>query len=84
MPEFHNPSAKLRKDFAGIVRAERKTCLLVTHRIEDALEMSDRILVLKPPGRLAQQIDLTGQRERSSDVSALRDQIAQAMGLESA
>jgi len=77
----HVTSATLRADFAGIARADGKTCLLVTHRIEDALEMSDRVVVLRTPGRVALEIKLDEAERRSDDVRArLRQEIAEAMG----
>src|SRR5688572_11767668 len=36
-------SVELRRDVAELVRSVRKTCLFITHRIEDAIEMADRI-----------------------------------------
>lgn len=76
----HVTSAKLRADFAAIARAERKTCLLVTHRIEDALEMSDRIVVLRTPGSVALEFKLEEADRQSDAVRArLRGEIAEAM-----
>ena len=41
-------------------REFNKTCLLITHRIDDALEMADRALVLSPPAKIA--LELRDQR----------------------
>jgi len=49
----HVTSQTLRRDFSQIVRQVGKTCVFVTHRIDDALEMADRILVLAAPARVA-------------------------------
>ena len=76
----HVTSAELRADFAAIARAERKTCLLVTHRIEDAVEMSDHIVVLTTPGRMALEVMLDDADRRSGDVRRqLSAEIAAAM-----
>ena len=52
-------SRTLRGDVLDLVRQMRKTCVLITHRIEDAVEMSDRVLVLVPPGRIHAEIALS-------------------------
>jgi NitT/TauT family transport system ATP-binding protein len=52
-------SRTLRADVLDLVRQMRKTCVLITHRIEDAVEMSDRVLVLVPPGRIHAEIELS-------------------------
>ena len=43
-------SRVLRADIGALIRDLRKTCLFVTHRIEDAVEMADRIVVMGPGG----------------------------------
>jgi NitT/TauT family transport system ATP-binding protein len=58
----------LERDVHRIIRANRKTALLVTHDIEEAVSMSDRVIVLS--GRPAQvknvyDIDLTMADERN-------------------
>ena len=76
----HVTSAELRTDFGTIARAEGKTCLLVTHRIDDAVEMSDHIIVLTTPGRIALEVMLD-ETDRKSDSARtqLRSKIAKAM-----
>ena len=54
-------SRALRADVLDLVRQMRKTCVLITHRIEDAVEMSDRVLVLIPPGKIHAEIALTDE-----------------------
>ncbi len=46
----------LRGDFLKIARELQKTCLLITHRIDDALEMADRALVLSAPAKVALEV----------------------------
>jgi NitT/TauT family transport system ATP-binding protein len=58
----------LERDVERIIRANRKTALLVTHDIEEAVSMSDRVIVLS--GRPAQvrsvyEIELTVPGERT-------------------
>jgi len=46
----HATSRQLRSDFTLTCESSnRKTSILVTHRIEDALDMADRIIVLGVP-----------------------------------
>lgn len=77
----HVTSATLRRDFSQVVRQYGKTCVFVTHRIDDAIEMADRILVLAPGARLALEITVTpAQREDVDETARLHGLIAQTMG----
>jgi sulfonate transport system ATP-binding protein len=59
------------------------TMLLVTHDIEEALVLADRIVVMKPwPGRILDivTVDLPRRRDRNSDeFSALKRQLSQLL-----
>lgn len=70
-------SAELRNDVSDLVRSVRKTCLLITHRMEDAIEMADRIVVLTPPARIALDMSISAGARRNS--AALRERIEKAM-----
>jgi len=50
-------SRALRRDFGQLIRQLGKTCLFITHRIDDAIEMADRIIVLAAPARVALDLD---------------------------
>jgi NitT/TauT family transport system ATP-binding protein len=52
-----------------------KSILLVTHSIEEAVSMSDRVIVLKAnPGRIADAVDLSGlPRPRRADSAPVRE-----------
>ena len=66
------------RDVSDLVRTLGKTCLLITHRIDDALEMADRILVLASPARVILEVRPTAA-ERSAirrALKALHDKIA--------
>ena len=52
----HVTSKTLRADVSELVRKLGKTCLLITHRIDDAIEMADRILVLAIPARVMLEV----------------------------
>jgi len=57
---------KMQDELLGIWEATRKTILFVTHSIQEAVVLGDRILVLSPgPGRVRRVLDnpAAGQRE---------------------
>jgi len=77
----HVTSKTLREDVADLVRTLGKTCLLITHRIDDAIEMADRILVLAIPARVLLEVRPTAaDRADPARVRELHHQIAAAMG----
>lgn len=79
----HVTSKTLRSDFLQIAREFRKTCLLITHRIDDALEMADRALVLSPPAKVALEVRIDDRvRSNARTIADLHAQIASAMGAE--
>jgi NitT/TauT family transport system ATP-binding protein len=51
-------AAALRQTFIELARTEGNTAILVTHQLEEAIEMGGRILVFGRPGRLLADIDL--------------------------
>jgi ABC-type nitrate/sulfonate/bicarbonate transport system ATPase subunit len=51
--------------------AERRTVVLVTHDVEEALLLSDRVLVMSPaPGRIVADVPVAFERPRSGDLVA--------------
>ena len=77
----HVTSQTLRRDFAEIVREQRKTCVFVTHRIEDALEIADRILVLAAPARVCLELSVSAeQRLDQACMANMHQQIERAIG----
>ncbi len=77
----HVTSKALRADFSKVAREFKKTCLFVTHRIEDAIEMADRVLVLRPGAGLCLEERVAANvREDEAARAALHDRIAAAMG----
>jgi NitT/TauT family transport system ATP-binding protein len=66
----------LRATFLEMVRREQKTTLLVTHQLEEAIRMADRILVLGRPATLL--ADLPSAGRSPADLTDLRAEI-QAM-----
>lgn len=77
----HATAGKLRRDFHRIAKEFGKTCLFVTHRIEDAIEIADRAIVLNPGARIVLTEEITPDlRADPSRVRACHARIAEAMG----
>jgi len=77
----HVTSGTLRRDFYQIAREFRKTCVLITHRIDDALEMADRAIVLSQPAKIALEIRIDdAARADPKRIAELHARIASAMG----
>jgi NitT/TauT family transport system ATP-binding protein len=77
----HVTSRALRGDFHRIAREFGKTCLLVTHRIEDALELADRALILTQGARIVLVEEITDtKRAHAAAAKDIHDRIAAAMG----
>jgi NitT/TauT family transport system ATP-binding protein len=74
-------SQVLRKDFAQIVREVGKTCVFVTHRIEDALDIADRVFVLAAPAQVCLELTIdAATRKDEAAVARLHDAIERAIG----
>ncbi len=78
---------KMRADLTRIWQAERKTILFVTHDIEEAVQLADRVLVMsRRPATVQEEvvIDLPRPRDLDSpDYLRARDRIFRAMGMSS-
>ncbi len=71
----------LRAEFVRLVRQNGKTAVFITHHINEALEIGDRILVFHRPARIALEIRL----DRNADEQARRsvhERIMQVLSLE--
>ncbi|MBL8115300.1 MAG: ABC transporter ATP-binding protein [Acidobacteria bacterium] len=77
---------EMRREIARIWKATGKTCLLVTHDVEEALELADRVAVMtRRPARIAKVVDVNLSRPRDSDdpaFRALKDGIFDFLGVE--
>jgi NitT/TauT family transport system ATP-binding protein len=71
----HSTSEVLRRDFVLLVREFNKTCLLITHRIEDAVEMADRVIVIGTPGRIKFEIAIDQRNTCDADRERIRKDI---------
>jgi FADH2 O2-dependent halogenase len=76
---------KMRADLVRIWQEERKTVLFVTHDIEEAVQLADRVIVMSPrPGRVCEVVPIDLPRPRDLDSRgylAARDRIFAAMGM---
>jgi NitT/TauT family transport system ATP-binding protein len=76
---------KMRSDLTRIWQAEKKTILFVTHDIEEAVQLADRVLVMsRRPATIQTVIDIDLPRPRDLDSPGYlhkRDAIFQAMGM---
>jgi NitT/TauT family transport system ATP-binding protein len=64
---------------AQALSRERRTVLLVTHDVEEAARLGDRVVVLSPrPGRVVAQIGVPRPRSEA-DVLAVREQAVEAL-----
>ena len=74
---------RMQDEVLRLWRAHRTTMLLVTHDIDEAIYMSDRIVIMTPrPGRIEQIIPVKMNRPRdrsSSDFLSLRGDILETM-----
>jgi len=76
---------KMRSDLTRIWQAEKKTILFVTHDIEEAVQLADRVLVMsKRPATIQEDVRIDIPRPRDLDASGYlekRDHIFRAMGM---
>ena len=76
---------KMRADLIRIWQSEKKTILFVTHDIEEAVQLSDRVLVMsKRPATIQTIVPVELPRPRDLDSSGYletRDRIFNAMGV---
>jgi NitT/TauT family transport system ATP-binding protein len=71
----HMTSKVLRDDFVVLVRELGRTCLLITHRIDDAIEMADRIIVLTAPARIKLELRVDRQSADPDALIRLRERV---------
>ena len=75
---------RLQEELLRIWRVEKTTMILVTHDVDEAIYLSDRILVMNAnPGRIVREIevDLPLPRDRTSlEVASIKRDILEHMG----
>ncbi|MDQ2919664.1 MAG: ABC transporter ATP-binding protein [Verrucomicrobiota bacterium] len=76
---------KMRADLVRIWQSEKKTILFVTHDIEEAVQLADRVLVMSPrPATIQEVVEIDLPRPRDLDSPGYlkkRDQIFHVMGM---
>jgi NitT/TauT family transport system ATP-binding protein len=76
---------KMRADLVRIWQTEKKTILFVTHDIEEAVQLADRIFIMsKRPASIQGIVDVDLARPRDLDSPGYlekRDRIFRAMGM---
>ncbi len=75
----------MRADLVRIWQSEKKTILFVTHDIEEAVQLADRVLVMSPrPATIQEEVRIDLPRPRDLDSPGYlkkRDQIFRVMGM---
>ncbi len=76
---------KMRADLLRIWREEQKTILFVTHDVEEAVQLADRIVVMSSrPAVITRQVGIELERPRNLDSPAyieMRDHIFDLLGM---
>jgi len=57
-------SRRLRTEFARLVRENGKTAVFITHSIQEAFDIADRIIVLKQPAEIAHDLEMTADMDQ--------------------
>jgi NitT/TauT family transport system ATP-binding protein len=71
----------LRAEFLRLVKQSGKTAVFITHHINEAMEIGDRILVFHRPARIAYEARMD-QAARDGGRKAIQDEILKVLSLE--
>jgi NitT/TauT family transport system ATP-binding protein len=71
-------ATSLRAEFVELVRSGGKTGVVITHSIDEALSLGSRVLVMRAPGHLSDDIALP-DNPTAADNEALRERVLAAM-----
>ena len=69
---------RLREEFVSLVRDNNKTAVFITHSINEALQIGNRIVVLKRPAKIAYDVELPPDLD-SADEEAIRRRILEVL-----
>ncbi|HZQ14369.1 MAG TPA: ABC transporter ATP-binding protein [Pseudolabrys sp.] len=70
----------LRAEFVRLVRQNNKTAVFITHQINEAMEIGDRVLVFQRPARIAYEARLAAGADRGK----MQDDIMQVLSVDQA
>ncbi len=71
----------LRSEFIRLVKQSGKTAVFITHHINEAMDVGDRILVFHRPARIAYEARMDGA-VKGAGRQAIQDAILKVLGLE--
>lgn len=71
-------AARLRAEFKKLVKENGKTAVFITHSISEALEIGDRIVVLKRPAMIAYDVRFTSEAN-AEERQTIRDRIGEVL-----
>jgi NitT/TauT family transport system ATP-binding protein len=69
---------RLRGEFVKLVKEEGKTGVFITHSIEEALTIGDRVAVFRAPGHVAAEFDVKGDLDEAR-LAELRRSVREVM-----
>jgi ABC-type nitrate/sulfonate/bicarbonate transport system ATPase subunit len=76
---------QMRAELLRIWQAEKMTILFVTHDVDEALQLADRIVVMSPrPGRIAEIVPVRAPHPRdigSSEYGKLKNRLYELLGV---
>lgn len=67
---------RLREEFARLVRENGKTAVFITHSINEALQIGDRIVVMHRPAKIAYDVQITSSEQERE---AIRERIREVL-----
>ena len=71
----------LRQEFLRLVRQNNKTALFITHHINEAIDVGDRVLVFHRPARIAYEARIDDET-RQTGRKPIQDEILKVLSLE--
>jgi NitT/TauT family transport system ATP-binding protein len=71
----------LRAEFVRLVQQNQKTAVFITHHIDEAMQIGDRILVFHRPARIAYEARM-GDEARSGGREAIKERILSVLAIE--